>query len=138
MITDQRIRELRELCGKATPGPWRINITGHALTSEKETVCFDEELRNVDIAFISASRTAIPELLDELDAAEKALRRESDIRQEANVLIITSQTENAQLREENAVLREQNLAMNDEEVRLWKALQRLIATKKREASGREE
>lgn len=54
-IDDAEIKRLRELCEKATPGPWE-----------------DEGGKyGPDELFIAASRTAIPALLDELVAARQ-------------------------------------------------------------------
>lgn len=92
-----RIKELRELCARTTPGPWDSNepyspmvtaknpyghdvmhiadirgwghLTGKgacALTEEK--AC---EIQAANSAFIAAARTALPELLDALEASMK-------------------------------------------------------------------
>jgi hypothetical protein len=76
---------LRDLCSRATPGPWRIygrhersdgspyGIDFIENEQGDQIVCGDSGVYppdGPDAEFISASRTAIPELLDALDAAD--------------------------------------------------------------------
>lgn len=69
---------LRTLSDKATEGPWytfttklgRINGIGSKAILEDEAVMEDEWSDAADAEFIAASRTAVPELLDELEQAE--------------------------------------------------------------------
>lgn len=93
-MTPEQRRELRELAEKATPGPWEIwtsnsfrRITGAPINSRvardggvlSAIVCrdghpdLDGQNRDADLAFIAASRTAVPELLDENDALRAEL-----------------------------------------------------------------
>ena len=82
--------QLRALADAATPGPWRIgeaftepaSWVAHladngwddrtTVTSQDATARDDQEVR--DAEFIAAARTAIPQLLDQLDAAEQRIR----------------------------------------------------------------
>jgi hypothetical protein len=93
MTTEERER-LRVLCDKATPGPWLARVRldwGEALvytpqgsqTSDECDVCYLNEDRSTgELAataeFIAAARTALPELLDALETAERNLERERD------------------------------------------------------------
>jgi len=53
-LTDEEIQQLRELCEKATPGPWEIE--------------FDDGVgMDPDSTFIVAARTALPRLLDKVE-----------------------------------------------------------------------
>lgn len=84
--------ELRRLCEAATPGPWRLHKHAHAhVTSgggENVANCggaqrnFDREQQfsqQIDNAtFVAAARTALPALLDALEAAEARERRLRD------------------------------------------------------------
>lgn len=89
------IQYLRELCEKATKGPWTADVDepddcvvwsgtgksaefigniGDVVTpiiqdTEKARVIFDVEINNCK--FIAASREAMPELLDRVEALEK-------------------------------------------------------------------
>ncbi len=72
------IKAIRELCDKATPGPWEAKETSdyseiydfHAWGKELNPLALVGS--NVDDAdFIAQSRTLIPALLDELEAAQK-------------------------------------------------------------------
>ncbi len=78
-LSAERISELRRLCEAATPGPWLSEIDGYGV---KEVI--GPRLINIDdgsglrkypcyadLTFIAASRTALPELLDALEAAQK-------------------------------------------------------------------
>ena len=88
-------QQLRELCAKATPGPWESNVwietdgdewraTGpghdeHASDYGSEPGGPDEQAAQADAAFIAAARTAVPALLDECDALRAALREALEI-----------------------------------------------------------
>jgi hypothetical protein len=81
-------QRLRELCDKATPGPWEREVSqgrvgipsgwevyredkgvwtdiAHTLCAGDACKCFE------DASFIASARSAMPELLDALDEAEK-------------------------------------------------------------------
>lgn len=73
-MTPERLKALRELCDRATPGPWRIG----AMESFQAAVdgADDEEVTGFiepsDAGFIATARTAIPELLDYVARLEQA------------------------------------------------------------------
>lgn len=77
-MTPERKGELRKLCEAATPGPWRSEIDGFGAKAVigPRMVFIDDGtgLRKypcyADNVFIAASRTALPELLADLDAAQ--------------------------------------------------------------------
>ena len=85
-MTDERLAELRALADAATPGIWDFtshNVPGtyraHIL-GEPPVLIISMARRDEDLAFIAASRTAIPELLDEVERLRAELEewRESD------------------------------------------------------------
>jgi hypothetical protein len=87
--------ELRRLAAAATPGPWSVNDLRNATDGNRECLWVDADYRTTygrmistvaelteegglqviwkldDARFIAAARTAIPELLDALEAARK-------------------------------------------------------------------
>jgi hypothetical protein len=68
-VTDEKTKRLRALCEAATPGPWTHDYDGeqgYAVRgpSDGQTVCIGYE---EDAAFIAAARTALPEVIDELE-----------------------------------------------------------------------
>ena len=70
-MTDERISELRAIAEAATPGPWAVDIQTPDLAAnignaEKWVCAVTKEGGHGDVDFIVASRTAIPELLDEI------------------------------------------------------------------------
>ena len=78
--------QLRALADKATPGPWETWDCMPTRPHDFAVVLFGGE-RNLpavyitdwcvagpDAEFIAASRTAVPQLLDQLDAAEQRIR----------------------------------------------------------------
>ena len=83
------ITEARELCEKATPGPWRKVIKGnsiqsHALEADvylgaegfrRITICSGISPKTQNAAFISRSRTLIPALCDALEKANAEIAR---------------------------------------------------------------
>lgn len=86
-ITPEELAELRELCEKATPGPWEVDRVacthvqsgrrGVASTGGYSTNLEDWEKvkdENEDNAkLIAASRTALPRLLDEVERLRKVV-----------------------------------------------------------------
>jgi hypothetical protein len=59
MISDEELKELEKLCSDATPGPWEL--------LRKEYGYSIQGLNSVtDAKFISASRTMVPKLIDEV------------------------------------------------------------------------
>lgn len=82
MLTDERIRDIRERCEAATPGPWRAVWKGNTIKSHR-VYADGPEVRNIacgispkteNAEFIANARKDIPALLDELDR----LRAEAD------------------------------------------------------------
>ncbi len=78
-MTEQRIKELRGLCERASKGPW--NWIDDTLCADREfpvvlksTLESNEEaglfIHGCDKEFIAAARTAVPELLDDNDRLE--------------------------------------------------------------------
>lgn len=72
LTTKDRAR-LRDLAGKATPGPWRVHAEMYegmllAVGADEETVYATD----ADMALMGAARTALPALLDALTTAEAA------------------------------------------------------------------
>jgi hypothetical protein len=74
-----RLSEIKELCEKATPEPWKVDVTstlplqtdfgyGIARIEYYAIVARDE-----DLAFIAAARTELPRLVDLLDRASTQL-----------------------------------------------------------------
>lgn len=90
MIDDTRLAELRALADDATAGPWwgggnnrrrdAIGLVGR--TSDRGTGNAIAVLNGIgmdrvaDAAFIAASRTAVPELLDEIERLRAELGAE--------------------------------------------------------------
>ena|SRR5689334_83151 len=79
MMSRKEREALRELCAKATPGPWSFIETGslqHAVfATEAGDIAFSlhQQLEEIyDAPFIAAARTALPQLLNEY---EELLRR---------------------------------------------------------------
>jgi hypothetical protein len=86
-VTPRRISELRALFEKATPAPWKqdkhcsiwagpstIDDPGYFVASAAYGIDREEaDNRKNDSAFIAASRTALPEALDEIERLREAL-----------------------------------------------------------------
>jgi len=80
------IKKLRELCEKATPGPWEwqysekwgtsvFNDTLGVITAyTNERGNPDITIAEEDLEFIAAARTALPEILDEVERLRKEVR----------------------------------------------------------------
>ena len=92
-MTAERISELRALAAAASPGPWNHDIvwlpnsilgpvhkTDDSDTTEEVLLFADPDFghKPQDLAFIAASRTAIPELLDEIQELREEVERRSD------------------------------------------------------------
>lgn len=85
MIDSARIAELRRICSEATPGPWDQFFIGSVAGKSvriyhepKDAACID--IAHIPIGwfgdgsnpeFIAAARTALPELLDEIERLRK-------------------------------------------------------------------
>ncbi len=96
-MTEQRIKELRGLCERATPGEWMYclgsgyhectAIKAEAVNGESQFIADFlpdyalgqqvDKLRDIkkDMDFVVAARTVLPELLDEIDAKDKEITR---------------------------------------------------------------
>ena len=81
---------LRRLADRATPGPWEVSGSLVGIGRTKPNIGQTWGLRwRQDIEFICAARTAIPQLLDQLDRAEHRIARleaQTDIRGRAVVM----------------------------------------------------
>ncbi len=81
-MTPARIAELRKLCEEATPGPWRHKAPAHITHDGTATmlagtiaICTDPVHPSAkrDAAFIAAARTALPELIAEVERLREEL-----------------------------------------------------------------
>lgn len=84
------VKKLREICEKATPGPWEwqysekwgtivFNDTLGVITAyTNERGNPDITIAEEDLEFIAAARTALPELLDEVEMLRKAFQQACD------------------------------------------------------------
>ena len=65
------IKQARELCASATPGPWKVEQKGNTVKSMAiKGVCCGMSAMRDDYHFIAASRTLVPALADALEKAE--------------------------------------------------------------------
>ncbi len=78
MIPDEQLSKLKELCERATPGPWKYD--GKSLsTGIKGGIIFQLMLRpdigisHADAEFIAMARTALPALLAEVEKLRKVV-----------------------------------------------------------------
>lgn len=93
--------ELRRLAAAATPGPWKVHpfvdaidirdANGCGIASLSDRVISDLGMPPDNAAFIATARTAIPELLDALEAARK---RANDLERQLEKLGIYQETSN--------------------------------------------
>lgn len=76
------LKALRELCERATPGPWSLYFNdGHWLRRPgNEDLCAHT---NVDARFIAAARDAVPQLLDLVAAKDAEIERLRGLLREA-------------------------------------------------------
>lgn len=90
---------LKEACEAATPKPWSVDLCkaedcwhikygtrGHWLATVP--IDGDEESSERDAAFIAMSRTAVPELIARVEAAEALLRRIVEIENDNGMGVI--------------------------------------------------
>lgn len=88
------LEQLKELCEKATPGPWKYDYGNWQVESEHKEFyrnvvadwCGWDERNEIsknssidpinDFEFIAASRTAVPELIHRLEVTERLLKSE--------------------------------------------------------------
>ena len=75
MFTEEQINEILAVCGKATPGPWYgLQDAGVFTNPEHEKpifetgcgCCTSADLKTEDADFIAISRTALPQLAEEV------------------------------------------------------------------------
>lgn len=73
------ITEARELCEKATPGPWKVKTNRHPnlngtpwgwIEGAQGNICWSGNQSKLDAMLMSRSRTLIPELCDALEKAQ--------------------------------------------------------------------
>ena len=83
------IPELRALVAAATPGPWFARSRHLSLVPDSSGVGGTMHTNHIGVmaeqdvaAFIAAARTAVPELLDRVEALEAALREALEIAHE--------------------------------------------------------
>lgn len=87
-MTNERLAELRALCERATPGPWSFERIAHddgyfsyEYNANGAFVAFYERDHDsptkakFNSDFVSAARTALPELIEELEKARAMLKR---------------------------------------------------------------
>ena len=86
-MNDERLAELRALSDACGPGPWVVKSymcpgtwRTHAIGQdpEKNPSLVLSMARDPELAFVVASRTAIPELLDEIKELREEVERRSD------------------------------------------------------------
>lgn len=81
-MTPERLQELKELCEKASPGPWDDEISSTDCGSfEYSTGPWhdqrggDTDFAKRDAVFIATARTALPELIAEVDNLQHYIHR---------------------------------------------------------------
>lgn len=87
-MTAARFNQLRLLARAATPGPWEVHDCGNRLSVDEQRRCgvtsvFESDARDEcghpvsvdDAMFIAVARTAVPELLDEVEQLRAALTK---------------------------------------------------------------
>ena len=82
-MTPAELQRLRELCERATPGPWEV-FYGHTWvlsTSTEDSVC--SSVRDRDAAFIAAARETVPALIAEVERLQAVADRATTIADEA-------------------------------------------------------
>lgn len=79
---NELIQQARELCEKATPGPWQLFTNCHPecngepwgwIGGASGRITWSGYSGQSNAAFIAASRTLVPQLCDALEAAQKEL-----------------------------------------------------------------
>jgi hypothetical protein len=71
-MTKEQLQGLKDLCSAATPGPWTIHPDEDCQYNDVYTIRNAKtysigEALNTDAAFIAAARTALPELIAEVE-----------------------------------------------------------------------
>jgi len=66
-VTNEKLAELKALCEKATSGPWTISeVQGNSMNEFQVDQAIDDHWEK-NAAFIAAARTAMPELIVEVE-----------------------------------------------------------------------
>lgn len=88
VATKNIITEARELCEKATPGPWMGLRAAYEdcllIKCDKDEYLMSQH----DVAFIARSRTLIPELCDALEKAQADLMRYRGAERDGRLLVL--------------------------------------------------
>lgn len=94
MDNNELIQQARELCEKATPGPWEVKVKGNTVESHQVMspgngpICSAISPKTKNAQFIATSRTLVPQLCDALEAmtarAEKAEAKIKSIHESLN------------------------------------------------------
>lgn len=71
MIDADEIARLRDLCERATDGPWEYAGYGLVMSKEYDAKVCHQATRG-DAEFIAAARDALPKLLDEVERLQHA------------------------------------------------------------------
>ena len=78
-ITDDELRNIKERCDKATPGPWISFIEGRDHTSGSSFIrTSDEDIELIgatdkDLDFIASCRQDVPRLTEEIERLKQLL-----------------------------------------------------------------
>lgn len=75
---NELIKQARELCEKAMPGPWKIgreSPSGAQNVGTINGVLTAQTTSKDNAAFIATSRTIVPQLCDALEAAQKEIEK---------------------------------------------------------------
>lgn len=129
-MTPERFGELRTLCNAATSGPWVANGTTKVSAGCRCLSCYErvygewvvenakDEIAEGDARFIAAARTAVPELLDELENMYAALTMRDMEIGEARHRIEILESNNNWLALNNAAVRQRIVSADEETVRV--------------------
>jgi hypothetical protein len=99
-MTPARIAELRALADAATEGPWvhTMDPSGFATFGPAGRSLFEPTIDAVNnAAFCAAARTAIPELLDEVERLDHLARGQEALRRSVQFDLNTARAENENL-----------------------------------------
>lgn len=85
MNADEIVRAARELCEKATPGPWEVNQLDDCFIEPRiceipANGCYDYEMFEANSMFIARSRALIPELCDLIESLQAQLAEKIHIK----------------------------------------------------------
>jgi len=74
------IKEAKEICEKATPGPWSVSVNGNTVKSHAiKGVCSGMKPSGEDSCFIAFARTALPEALRIIEAQHEMLKKQERV-----------------------------------------------------------